>query len=126
MPEYEKPAAISADVVMQVHRATRMGIVRTKGFLTDASPLLYSRLVEAAQTQSQEDTHYLHDPIEDDPEIAKVIQQAEQETEEAVRSCKRGMGFCHLVWNTKQQILKEKYGIEWFTPVEMNPAIIFD
>lgn len=33
------------------------------------------------------------------------------------------LGFCHIVWETKKRILKEKYGMEWKTPAEENPDI---
>lgn len=36
------------------------------------------------------------------------------------------MGFCHKYWWTKKNLLKEKYGIEWKSPVDMNPGVIFD
>lgn len=36
------------------------------------------------------------------------------------------MGYCHLYWATKKQILKEKYGIEWHSPAELNPHVMFD
>lgn len=35
-------------------------------------------------------------------------------------------GYCHRYWGTKKKILKEKYGIEWKSPADMNPGIIFD
>jgi hypothetical protein len=126
MQEHEKPAVIPAEIVMQVHHATGLGILDAKQFLTQASLLLYSRLVEAAQTQSGEEFRRLYDPIEEDPESVKAMQQAEKETQEALSNSQRQMGFCHLFWNTKQRILKEKYGIEWFTPVQMNPGTIID
>ena len=36
------------------------------------------------------------------------------------------MGFCHKYWWTKKNLLKGKYGIEWESPVDMNPGVIFD
>ena len=36
------------------------------------------------------------------------------------------MGFCHKYWWTKKNLLKEKYGIEWKSPVDMNPDVDFD
>ena len=38
----------------------------------------------------------------------------------------KGRGYCHLYWNTKKRILKEKYRIEWMTPSECNPQSRFD
>lgn len=36
------------------------------------------------------------------------------------------MGYCHSYWDTKKQILKEKYNIDWYTPAEENPNTIYD
>ncbi|MBE7073598.1 MAG: hypothetical protein E7379_00670 [Clostridiales bacterium] len=36
------------------------------------------------------------------------------------------MGNCHAVWIRKKQLLKEMYGIDWLTPEEEHPEIIFD
>lgn len=37
-----------------------------------------------------------------------------------------GLGYCHLYWETKKRILKEKYNIDWLSPAELNPMVIFD
>ena len=36
------------------------------------------------------------------------------------------LGSCHRLWTMQKQILKEKYGITWYTPDELHPEIIFD
>ena len=36
------------------------------------------------------------------------------------------IGSCHRLWAIQKQILKEKYGITWYTPAELNPEILFD
>ena len=36
------------------------------------------------------------------------------------------LGSCHRIWSMQKTILKEKYGITWYTPAELNPDIIFD
>ena len=37
-----------------------------------------------------------------------------------------GLGMCHTYWRIKKQILRDDYGIDWCTPAEMNPGILFD
>ena len=37
-----------------------------------------------------------------------------------------GIGMCHIYWNIKKNILEEEYGINWRSPSELNPHIIFD
>ncbi len=36
------------------------------------------------------------------------------------------LGHCHRLWGLQKSILKEKYGITWYTPAELNPDICFD
>ena len=36
------------------------------------------------------------------------------------------LGFCHEYWAAKKEVLREKYGIDWRSPAERYPHIIFD
>ena len=36
------------------------------------------------------------------------------------------LGYCHEFWRVKKQILLEEYGIDWKTPAERYPGVIFD
>ena len=36
------------------------------------------------------------------------------------------MGFCYTYWVVRKRILREKYNIEWQSPAERNPGIIYD
>ena len=36
------------------------------------------------------------------------------------------LGFCHIYWGFKKEILKTDYNIDWKSPQELNPEIIFD
>lgn len=36
------------------------------------------------------------------------------------------LGSCHRIWAIQKQILKEKYGITWYTPSELHPEIKYD
>ena len=67
-----------------------------------------------------------HDPLEDHPRLRRVIAKAEREAELELADVPRSLGFCHVVWETKKRILREKYGVDWHTPVEMNPGVLFD
>lgn len=33
------------------------------------------------------------------------------------------MEFCHLLWTTQKKILKEKYGVEWESPMQNIYAV---
>jgi hypothetical protein len=69
------------------------------------------------------------DPIEKDPKLGPLVEKAAREAEaelEAEGWLKHVMGYCHAFWPTQKRILREKYGIEWRTPSEMNPDVLFD
>lgn len=69
-----------------------------------------------------------HDPVEDDPRYGEVFARIDAEVDAALRDHpQRGSeGFCHVVWATKKRLLADRYGIEWRSPDELNPQVIFD
>ena len=69
--------------------------------------------------------HYRVDPAENDPTLATVLLRTFLEVEVELAGQDRGMGFCHLFWRTKKRVLREKYGVEWQSPQELN-EIVFD
>lgn len=87
-------------------------------------------------------TSTLHDPLEDDPELQPIFEvvrlQVRQEVDighqqqmielqpKVADLFHSGRGLCHQQWIVMKRILLEKYGIEWMTPAEMNPFMIFD
>ncbi len=70
----------------------------------------------------------MHDPQERDPKKRKLIKAAETEAEYSMEQdgTIRLDGACHILWGRQQAILREKYGIRWRTPAEMNPEVMFD
>ena len=36
------------------------------------------------------------------------------------------IGMNQIIWQRKKELLKELYNIDWKTPAELNPHIIFD
>ena len=36
------------------------------------------------------------------------------------------LGSCHRLWTMQKNILKQKYGITWYSPAELHPEIKFD
>ena len=69
-----------------------------------------------------------NDPQERDPKVRPYIEVAALEAEKELeqQGVKETLGHCHLLWSVQQRILKEKYGIDWKTPAEMNPEILYD
>lgn len=36
------------------------------------------------------------------------------------------LGLCHLIWSKAKRIFKDEYDIDWRSPAELNPDVIFD
>lgn len=68
----------------------------------------------------------IRDPQESDPELGKLIRRAEREALAELKDLPRFEGFCHQLWARQKQILKEKHGMTWKSPAEMNPNVLFD
>lgn len=84
--------------------------------------LLFERIEIAKRQQTFCDE--LHDPIEDEPHIQPMIAEAAARAEAEVPDS--GIGWCHSIWEAQQKILRDRFGIEWFTPSEMNPNVFYD
>ena len=67
-----------------------------------------------------------HDPVEDTAEFKAIEAELETKIEAELEGVGRGMGFCYEYWHTKQIILERDYGIEWDSPVVLNPTVHFD
>lgn len=65
------------------------------------------------------------DPVERTPEWEENIYEVEKELDRQFRGVPRGMGFCHAYWPAKRAVLAQR-GIEWRTPSQMNPRVMFD
>ncbi len=68
------------------------------------------------------------DPLERDPKKMELIKAAEAEAEYSMEQdgTLELDGACHILWGRQQRILKEKYGIKWRSPADMNPDVMFD
>ena len=64
-----------------------------------------------------------HDPVEMTEEDLAVIDEVDEKIEKNREY--RGFGSCHHVWSLKTDYLAEK-GIEWKSPVVLNPRVRFD
>lgn len=56
---------------------------------------------------------------------AKVIKEVEKEVDRILKDTPHGMGFCHIYWNCKKQLLKDR-GYDWLSPKDLNPGVIYD
>ncbi|MBQ8761804.1 MAG: hypothetical protein IJZ26_00585 [Clostridia bacterium] len=56
----------------------------------------------------------------------KKFKKVDEILKEEFKDVPKGIGFCHKIWARKKQLLKEMYGINWQSPADLNPRIIFD
>jgi hypothetical protein len=66
-----------------------------------------------------------YDPIEDTEEFKKVLQEIQKQLDEYMEDMPSGMGSCHAFWQFKKKLLSLR-GIEWKSPKECNPHVMFD
>lgn len=69
-----------------------------------------------------------HDKVELTDKYKTVIEVVEKEVDDMLKShpVYKQIGYCHLFWEKKRKILKDRYGIEWRSPSELNPETDFD
>ena len=58
-------------------------------------------------------------------EAKRLLEKYPNEPEHAARLFIQ-LGSCHRLWAMKKRILKEKYGITWYAPPEVNTDCIYD
>ena len=69
-----------------------------------------------------------HDAVELDPRYKDVFKTIDDEVRQSLRSHERQgqMGFVHIFWQAKEQMLIQKYGIHWRSPARLNPDTSYD
>lgn len=68
----------------------------------------------------------LYDPVEDTVEYKNIQDELESELFKLMQNVDVKMGRSYKYWSLKKRILKQKYNIDWKSPPEMNPGIIFN
>lgn len=66
------------------------------------------------------------DPVEYTREWAEIYYDVQEEINSLFKDQPRSRGLCRSIWREKKRILKEKYGIDWRSPAELNPRVRFD
>ena len=127
---------LEAQILVAELKAERPGeatvrIERKEHFLRDYEPHREHRIrVSAAEPPAEGGGRggLSHDPVESDPRHAEVFARIDGEVDALLADHpQRGAeGFCHVWWKTKKRLLEERYGIDWRSPAEMNPHVIFD
>lgn len=65
------------------------------------------------------------DDVERSEAWERCIYDVEKKVDDELKGMPRGMGFCFSYWSIKKSVL-ESYGIEWRSPRQMNPRVLFD
>lgn len=70
--------------------------------------------------------HLYYDFLEETAAYQDAVLVIEEIIKENLGELYGQFGSCHTIWHQQKQLLWEKYGIEWFSPVELNRAVCFD
>lgn len=70
--------------------------------------------------------HLKQDPVEFTYRWEDIYYDVEKRLDDRFANAPRQMGFCFMYWNAKRELLKEEYGIDWKSPSQMNPRVMFD
>ena len=88
-------------------------------------PLMKKQMKSTMNMQEvQPKIQYLQKKYKNNPE--KMNEEVDKIASEECRRYKGKLGYCHIFWATKKRLFKEMYDIDWLSPAERNPHIIFD
>ncbi|MGM9737267.1 MAG: hypothetical protein ACI3ZT_02505, partial [Candidatus Cryptobacteroides sp.] len=73
----------------------------------------------------EDDRRLKYDPVEWTARWEEIIDEADRIAEERLADQPRGMGYCHAFWSERAAALAS-LGLEWRSPVRMNPGVLFD
>ena len=72
-----------------------------------------------------------NDPVEQTADYRAIIAEAENTIKSELS--RRGfptkaefVGWCHIYWGIKKEVLLRDYGIVWKSPAELNPQVRYD
>ena len=106
--------------------------------LPDVLKSVYTLFVKEEIERSEE--YLAREEETDDPVLKSFYNSQREATEKQINEAKRllpddpeqaaqvfmQLGSCHRLWDMQKTILKEKYGITWYTPAELHPEMIYD
>jgi len=96
---------------------------------TYAMVLIYKFLYDIKETEFFYSSHYgSADPVENTKKFIELEEEVFKEAQKnlAERGIHPGMGYIWSVWDESKKIFKDKHGIDWKTPGELNPGLIID
>ena len=89
-----------------------------KPFTSDAEPVVYDEKIARY-------VKYLSKRSNRIKEAKRLLEEYPDEAIHAARLFFQ-LGSCHWLWAIKKGLLKEKYGITWYAPSEVNTDCIYD
>ena len=109
-----------------------------QSILPEVEKEVYTRFVNAEIEYSE--LYLARENAEDESVLATLHKSLRESTEKKLNEAKMLMpdnpeqaaqvfmqlGSCHRLWAIQKEILKEKYGITWYTPAELHPDVLFD
>ncbi len=83
---------------------------------------------ESLQSNRETFRALYHDPMAEDPRYAEAVAAASAQAERELERhpLNGGLGFCRVFWLRKKQILWQRYGIEWLSPADRHPYVLFE
>lgn len=70
--------------------------------------------------------HLKKDPVEYTWKWEDICYDVDDKLNDRFANAPRHMGFCFKYWSAKRDLLMDEYGIDWHSPSQMNPHVIFD
>ncbi len=68
----------------------------------------------------------IRDSMCDTAEFKAIEKEVDIKVEEQMGDEYGTFGSCHRFWSIKKDMLKKDYGIDWLSPSELNPFVMFD
>lgn len=142
MENADKASRVPAELVMRLRERTGLSVLACKRFLED---MTVKERAEWRQIVESQSGPVFHDPQEDDPrirplfeaickEVALIVNKEHTQRIAALEASfpaiadvlRSGRGLCHRHWWLIKQLMKERHGIDWRSPADLNPGTRFD
>ena len=72
------------------------------------------------------ESNEVRDPLEDMPEFKDEFEQARRFAAIRTRDSAGNLGHINVYWWEMKRFLRERHGIDWKTPAELNPNTSYD
>ena len=131
----------SAQEIMTFRKATGLGMLDAKNFLIEHPQTLGDKIFLAYKLQQERIKQglptktYLYDPIEDDARYTEIFKEVKQKIQMVIENSKENQDFFSrmIMMSSLQRAavitknyLLERYNIQYFSIIEMNPRTIFN